>query len=253
LEVSPNLQSLTLEIFRLGDDDCRALATAGERTEIHIKLCLLRDTGREAFVDLLQANQGPTHIDGLLGVGTGFLAQASRGNTRIQSLTTTSNVFRDGQDNLHNFSIFIDSPTTTSSAFDNLLTFPIFIDMLSENEGLLQLQLGFGWSIGDFNDKNWSALCRALQRHPTLMDLGFSRQTRTATSDEKIAHRMRSIADMLNSNTVLVKLGLAPNECDMHIARDLIQPRLQTNLLHLKCLPKNSCSEQPFSFLDASA
>jgi hypothetical protein len=96
---------------------------------------------------------------------------------------------------------------------------------LATNQGLEHLSL-CGQSI---SDNNWNTMCNSLRKHLKLKSLDLFHTQDPCWTEKKKAMRIRAVAAMLLSNTVLEKIFFSPGEVDEQLFKDVINPRLEMN------------------------
>jgi hypothetical protein len=103
------------------------------------------------------------------------------------------------------------------------------------------------------SDHNWCILCEALQAHPTLTSLNLEYTTprnpaggRIALTDDQKTRRTRTIAEMVQENTILQTITLSEHERDQHIYTQEIHPYLVTNQYRPRVLAVKKTIERPF-------
>jgi hypothetical protein len=202
-----HVKEVTLDTLYLDEDHCRVLSTA-ESPDLKIKLstCVLEESAVEAFTDCLQRSRGPTELYECR-IEAHVLARALRGNTRVTR-------------------VIVDQRTPNAPGMAAMA------EALSENLGLQVLD----FYRQPFDDSSWATLCASLRAHPTLhrVDLAKTGGIGPAghvmyMSDEQKIRRMKVMADMLRDNTKLRTIVFSPEECDEHVLRKQIRPRLVMN------------------------
>jgi hypothetical protein len=114
---------------------------------------------------------------------------------------------------------------------------------LTENPGLEDLRM----DDHPIDDENWLTMCEALRTHPTLKSLYFGYIINVDVSAKQRKTRTRAIADMLQTNTVMRIIDRAnENGWDMEIYKDLILPRLATNLFRHRLVTIQETTTNPF-------
>jgi hypothetical protein len=205
-----NVRSVSLSHCILNEEHIRALSTES-RPDMKVKLssCELADSEicRNAFVECLQNNTGPTELH-FLKIDYTLLIDALRGNTRVNSLHL--GLERD------------EDQTGQGELFR----------ALAGNRGLVEVSMA-GCII---DNGNWAVLCESLQGHPTLTSLfvGFTCPwniigNRVDLSEEEKRDRSRMVAEMIRENTILHTIDFREDERDEQIYTEAIRPHLVTN------------------------
>jgi hypothetical protein len=223
----------------LNEEHIRALAIAiTPRHELRLVLqcCRLSDNNdacRNAFVQWLQSDGGPTELDDC-HIDSRVIADSLKSNSRLSILRLPST-----------HSLMSLDPERVY--YPNMA---LILSDLAENRGLTTFDEGEHF-IGD---ENWNILCQSLQRHPTLtrVDLtetGWMRlgERNTLLSDEQKTNRTRAFAEMMQTNTILCAILLSAEERDEDIYTESIQPRLEANLYRPRVLAvKKEADDRPF-------
>lgn len=205
------LRKVILKGMILNEEHVRALATVSHPDmQVTLGHCNLSDDDacRDAFIECLQSDRGPTTLDDCRMNGR-VLAAAITGNSRVTSLKLPGllRTFDAGMD--------------------------VFSRALATNRGLIELNLRFI----PISNENWTILFQSLRGHPTLtkLNLGMTSPARDddgntiLTFHEKV-RRTGAVAQMMKENTVLHDVDLTQDECNQRIYAESILPRLETNL-----------------------
>jgi hypothetical protein len=208
----------------LNADQCLALATMSRLdVELEIHNCGLADDAAGAFVECLQSNRGPVDLY-KCNIDSQILASALTSNSRVTKLKT-------------HYARTNDAETA------------ILFRALANNRGLEELDL----EDVSISDDNWSILCESLKSHPTLTHLNLLDTRpilpaggRIVLTDDQKAHRTRTIAEMVQRNTVLYTIELSAYEKDEEIYTEEIRPYLETNLYRPRVLAIKKTIERPF-------
>jgi hypothetical protein len=223
-ESRDDLQKVMLNRMVLSEDLCLALATMSRLdVEVTISLCGLADDAAGAFVECLHSDRGPVNLN-WCDIDGQLLANALTGDSRVTS-----------------FKPLLYGTDDSGMA--------ILYRALANNRGLVDLDV-CGHPI---SDENWMILCRSLQAHPTLTSLDLE-DTRpwspdgvpTILSDEQNTRRTRTIAEMVQENTILQTIALSEHERDQHIYTQEIHPYLVTNQYRPRVLAIKKTIERPF-------
>lgn len=198
-----NVQSVCLSNCILNKEHIHALSTKS-RPDVKLELsnCELADneSSRNAFVECLQNNRGPTEIS-VYDIDHRVLANALRDNTRVTSICLC---YRRDEDQTGQGELF---------------------RALAKNRGLVEVRMAW-WSI---NDENWAVLFESLQGHPTLTTLSLAYTSRVNLSKEQKRDRTRMVAEMIRENTILQTINLREDERDEQIYTDAILSQLVAN------------------------
>jgi len=220
-----DIQEIELEHYIFDEGQCHALVT-GVRDDVKFELhsceCIDTPTGRapaeKVFFDGIGGNRGPTsllfsHFDTML------LAEALRGNSRVTKLHLDPLNFADGGDSV-----------------------PPLLQALDENLGLTTLIL----RRNPIDDDSWSVMCQSLMYHPALEELdlvytashdassrslypGMKNWEQIQMSQASKTRRTESLLAMMQVNTVLTMLYMAPEEVDQGIWCNEIEPLVAMN------------------------
>jgi hypothetical protein len=234
-----HLIKVTLGHAILSEEHLRVLAISPRherQLELVLQWCRFADNDacREASVQWLQSDGGPTELDGC-HIDSHVLANSLRGNSRLSILRLPSMQARRD--------IFgCDIPTDP----DRGLIFSAF----AENKGLTVLYAS-GHSIGE---EDWSILCQSLQKHPALTRVDLTDTGPMSSSGQKTllavkqkTRRTRELAEMMQTNTILCTIRLSEKERDKKIYTKPIQPRLIANRYRLRVLAvKKEADDRPF-------
>jgi hypothetical protein len=215
LQSNDNLGQLTIHFATLNKDHFLAIDGHGPNSAdpdwparpnlvISLHSCKVLDSAAGTFLQCLRNNRGPTDLIEC-EIEPALVAEALRGSRRLKRLSLVQ---------------------LDESEFHTIA------QALIVNQSLQELDL----SVVPITDDNWSTLCGALRAHPTLEMLDISSTVETSDDesfvdiyDESKAHRMRAVAAMLWSNTVLREIILSEDEFDEQIYQDLVEPRLEMN------------------------
>jgi hypothetical protein len=205
---SRNLE-LILTWGKYDEDHVRALDTAG-RTDLQIKYdtCDFTDAGLDVLLDSLRNNRGPTKIYSH-NISSRRLAGALRENRSLEELALYSDLKKED--------LILEEDKENNEGLHDLF------QALKENRGLVRLAFGARF----ISDKNWSVLCDALGKHPTLECLDLWGTVGDIQDAAQKTTRMQSLLKMLQVNTMVHTIKLTPTECDMHIYTNAILPRLK--------------------------
>jgi hypothetical protein len=192
--------------------------------ELHICNCSLADDAAGAFVECLQSARGPVSLHYCI-IDSQIIANALTGDSRVTRFRPSDFDGTDGSG------------------------MAIFIRALANNRGLVNLDLG-GCSI---SDENWTILFQSLQAHPTLTSLNLCATRpwspadgRIVLTDDQKTRRTRTIAEMVQENTILQTITLSEHERDQHIYTQEIHPYLVTNQYRPRVLAVKKTIERPF-------
>jgi hypothetical protein len=221
-ESRSNVRSVCLSHCTLNEEHIRALSTES-RPDMNVNLssCELEDSVgcRNAFVECLRNNRGPTELFVCNNIDYRVLASTLRDNTRVTRIHLYCE--QNGQD------------------VDHIGQGELF-RALAGNKGLVELNLKRFF----INDANWSILCESLKGHPTLTCFSNALSTPThhialpysLLSDEQRQDRTRMVAEMMRENTVLQAFNFLENEYDDLIYAEAILPHLVSNLYRPRVL-----------------
>jgi hypothetical protein len=233
-----HLITFTVGHVILNEEHIRVLAIAPQpELQLCLVWCELSDNGacRNRFVEWLQSGGGPTELDGC-HIDSHVLADSLKGESRLGVLRLPS---VSGRRNLFGCEISIDP--------DRALIF----SALAENRGLTALHAS-GHSI---DDESWTILCQSIQNHPTLTRVNLTDtgpmnsagESCALLSDEQKTRRTRTLAEMIQTNTILCYITLSPGEYDERIYTESIQPRLEANIYRPRVFAiKNEADDRPF-------
>jgi hypothetical protein len=216
-ETRDNLRKLSLSHMILNEDQCLALATMSRLDVVlAIRYCTLADDAAGAFVECLQSDRGPVELINC-EIDSQVLASGLAGNSRV---------------------------TRLAPYFDEMA---VLFAALANNSGLLELDL----DRCTMSEEDWKILCESLRTHPTLTGLDLRNTSPRSPagapirlSDEQKAHRTRSLAEMVQRNSILHTICY--NEIDQQIYRESILPYLETNLYRSRVTAVRKTSERPF-------
>jgi hypothetical protein len=206
MEQCQSLKVLTLRGLRLDENHCRILgAYSRPGLEIVLILCKITSAGARALAEVLGRNQGPTKLD-RCEIDNFVLADGLRGNSRLASLQLT--IFRNNE---------VRDREVLAIA-----------GVLRENKGLVDFNLGNGFSV---NDEMWGAICDFLKAHPTLEVLDFRAVSQTVATAAPAVHksRIQKIVDMLETNVSIHTIYLHSRLCRHELFRESVIPFLETN------------------------
>jgi hypothetical protein len=214
-----SLQRFTWKHAELNQEQCQALATVSrENLEIKLKYCTLANDAacRDAFVECLQADAGPTELYKCV-INFTILAASLAGNRRVTLLSIPS------------YFVFTDD----------------FFRALGANIGLVEMDL----SGQEISTEQWKTLCQSLAQHPALTELNLHHTARgrplhgPTLCDSQKKQKTRTIANMMRMNTVLHNVELSELERDELIYKQEIAPYLETNLhrSRLLTMKKSKC------------
>jgi hypothetical protein len=193
------LRELSLRYLILDESHCRTLATAShDNLQVGLFNCSFADAGTNTVLHSLQHDQGPTELF-QCWIDAGSLASALGRNRGLKRLTMN-------QDLVESEMLAIGQALAT-------------------NQGLEHLSL-CGQSI---SDNNWNTMCNSLRTHLKLKSLDLFHTQDVLWTEKKRATRIRAVAAMLLSNTVLEKIYFSPSEVDEQLFKDVISPRLEMN------------------------
>jgi hypothetical protein len=192
-------RELSLRYLILDESHCRTLATAShDNLQIGLFNCSFLDAETNSVLHSLEHDQGPTELF-QCRIDAGSLASALGRNRGLRRLTMNQNLVED-----------------------EMLA---IAQALATNQGLEHLSL-CGQSI---SDNNWKTICYSLRTHSKLKSLDLFHTKDALWTKKKKARRIRAVADMLFSNTVLEKIHFSPSEVDEQLLKDVIYPRLEMN------------------------
>jgi hypothetical protein len=110
--------------------------------------------------------------------------------------------------------------------------FRTIIEALAENKSLCDLDV----SGIPLSDKSFTALCDTLGSHQSLRRLELDDTTHVdddrspnALLDGRNVYRMRALASMLRSNTVLQEIYLSDEDINSQVYHESVLPRLEMN------------------------
>jgi hypothetical protein len=221
-------RKVTLAGIILDEAQCRALATVSSpNVEINLERCMLApdDIGscREAFIECLQRDRGPTELDRCL-ISHRIVAAALTGNTRVCKLRIAC----------------------SESMQDDHGGMGILFKSLTEMRGLLELKLYDHYIM----DHNWYILCESLKVHRTLtcLDLRYPHQSNALPmiANKRKVQRTRGIADMLQVNTLLHTIKFSPFKIDRQIGNKSMNLRLETNRYRPRLLAVKQAADNRF-------
>jgi hypothetical protein len=223
-ESRDSLQKVRLRNMTLNEDQCLALATMSRLdVEVTISNCKLADDASGAFVECLRSDRGPVSLR-YCRIASQILANALTGESRVTS-----------------FKPDFDGTVDAEMA--------ILFRALANNRGLEELDFG----NRSISDENWTILFESLQAHPTLTSLNLcaTRPTnpaggRIVLTDDQKTRRTRTLAEMVQENTILQTITLFEEERDHQIYTEEIIPYLETNRYRPRVLAVKKTKDRPF-------
>jgi hypothetical protein len=207
MEQCQSLQILSLKDLEMDEDHCRVLgAYSRPGLEFSLECCKFTDAGASALAEVLGRNQGPTKLDEC-EIDNVVFANGLRGNSRLKRLKVA-------------FSRNVEVADRQLHAI---------LGALKENKGLVDLNLGNGFSV---NDEIWGAICNSLKTHPTLEVLILCGTFRVAVpTPALVSSRIQTLVDMMKVNMSIHTMLLDPRYSQHEIFRVSVIPYLETNRL----------------------
>jgi hypothetical protein len=211
MERCQSLKTLTLESLELDESHIHVLGVhSSPDLKIVLDSCKLTRAGTSALAEVLGRNQGPTKLE-CCDVDNTVLADGLRGNSRLKSLKPHTS----------------DSPEASNQ---ELLAIAA---TLKENEGLVDLTLGYCW-VGD---EAWDAVCDSLKTHPALEVLDLrSVYTAGLMTSAVITSRIQSLFNMMKVNMSIHTIRLRDSQSDHVLFRESVIPFLESNRLRPRLL-----------------